>query len=190
LLLLPGLELPSTVFDRMCNNALESADRKGRSPPAKRALQPKSACEVLTTAELRLLQQSAVRILPAHITALCASPQLDCDLLQMLLQLPDSKGAAQSPTSTPLSSFRSLLSNPRLDAATLRLLLDALPPEVAGSDQWAAMGGDDATAQYHTSALALLCQRVSNISRCSSRWSDSPTRRRGDAPFSCWTSSD
>lgn len=89
LLLLPGLELPAVVFDRMCNNANESADRKGRSPPAKLALQPKSACEVLTTAELRLLQQAAVRLLPAHITALCASPQLDCGLLQMLLS--DSK---------------------------------------------------------------------------------------------------
>ena len=73
---------------------------------------------MLTTAELRLLQQSAVRLLPAHITVLCVSPQLDCDLLQMLL--PDSKGAAQSTTSALLGSFRSLLSNARMDAATLR----------------------------------------------------------------------
>ena len=83
-----------------------------------------------------------------------ASPQQDCDSLQLLLS--DFQGAAQSPTGALPSSFRSLLSNPRLDAAMLRLLLDAFPPEVAGSDQWAAMGGDPVTAQQQTSALALL----------------------------------
>jgi hypothetical protein len=99
LLLLPGLELPTTVFDRKCNNSHESAGRNGRSPPAKLSLQPKtSTCEVLTTVGMRLLQQSALRILPAHITAMFASPQLDCGMLQLLL-LSDSNGAACSPIS-------------------------------------------------------------------------------------------